>query len=58
MAKGRYEVTVRKGRKIYERKYFNDYDAAMDWMDFVEEKTDKLYAIGAFVEFRDLDPFK
>lgn len=51
---GRYEITVRLGRKILDRRFYNDYNTAMDELDFLEENRDKLYAIGSSVEFRDL----
>ena len=54
---GRYVITVRKGKRILQRHFFNDYHAAMEMMDFIEERKDSLYAIGSIVEFRDTDPF-
>lgn len=54
---GRYVITVRKGNRILQRHFFSDYYAAMDMMDFIEERKDSLYAIGSIVEFRDTDPF-
>lgn len=53
----RYEILIRKGNKILGRHKFNDYDAAMDMLDFVESTKDKMYAIGAAVEFKDTKPF-
>lgn len=57
-AKGRYEVKVMLGHKVLERKYFNKINETWNYMDFIEDKKDKLFAIGSVVEFRDLDPFK
>ena len=57
MNKGRYEITVRLGRKILDRRTYNSYDLAMTELDFIEERVDSLYAIGATVEFRDTTPF-
>jgi len=55
--KARYEVTIRLGRRILDRKWFNKVDEAYDFMDFVENRKDKLYAIGSSVEFIDHNPF-
>jgi hypothetical protein len=54
MAKGRYEVTVKRSRKIVERHYFNDYDACMNFLDEIEYKYSGTLAT---VEYKDLDPF-
>lgn len=53
----RYVITVRKGNRILQRHYFNDYVGAMNMMDFIEEHKDKMYDINATVEFQDTDPF-
>ena len=54
---GRYVITVRLGRKILDRRYYNDYNIAMLELDFIEERKDALYAIGASIEFKDTNPF-
>jgi hypothetical protein len=56
--KGRYIITVKQGKKILDRRYYNNYDLAMDELDFIEENADKLYDINAIVEFKDSTPFK
>lgn len=49
----RYEITVKSGRKIVERKSLNDYSSAMDMMDELETRYGEKY----IVEFRDTNPF-
>jgi hypothetical protein len=56
--KGRYIITVKQGKKILDRRYYNNYDLSMDELDFIEENADKLYDINAIVEFKDSTPFK
>lgn len=56
--KARYEVTIRLGLRILDRKWFNKVDDAFDFMDFVDERKDRLYAIGSSVEFIDHNPFQ
>ena len=54
MTKGRYEVTVKRSRKIVERHYFNDYDACMGFLDLLEYR----YAgQPETIEYKDLRPF-
>jgi hypothetical protein len=53
----RYHVIVRKGSKVRETRKFNDYDHAMDDLDFIEDRIEKLYGIGYAVEFKDTKPF-
>lgn len=54
MKKDRFEITVKRSRKIVERHYFNDYAVCMGFLGFIEFKyTGKLVSI----EFKDLDPF-
>lgn len=50
---GRYSIFVTKGRKVVERHYRNDYDAAMRLMDALEETL----APGYGLEFKDSNPF-
>lgn len=45
-----YEVKVCNGRKIVERKRFRDYDAAMLFLDAMEDK----YGVQYSVEFNTL----
>lgn len=56
--KGRYIITVKQGKKILDRRYYNDYNLAMNELDFIEENADKLYDMDATVEFKDSTPFK
>jgi hypothetical protein len=58
MTKGRYEITVRKGSRVLQTHYFNDYSGAMDMLDFIAKHKDALYAIGSTVEFRTIAPSK
>ena len=53
MAKGRYEVTVKRGRKIVERHYFNDYEVCMGFLDLLEYRYSGTLAK---VEYKDFDP--
>ena len=57
MKKGRYEIIVRKGSRILQKHYFNDYEGAMSMLDWIDEHKDAVYAFGSVVEFRDLNPF-
>lgn len=50
----RYQIVVKKGRKILDRRYYSSYDAAMIDLDLVYAK---FYARGASVEFKDNNPF-
>jgi len=56
MTKGRYEITVRNGRKILERHYFSDYVVCMEFLDFLESQNERLQR-GATIEYKDLKPF-
>ena len=54
MSKGRYEITVKRSRKIVERHYFDDYGVCMGFLGFIEYKyTGKCVSI----LFKDHDPF-
>lgn len=50
----RYQIVVKKGRKILDRRYYSSYDAAMIDLDLVYAK---FYARGASIEFTDKRPF-
>lgn len=61
MANGRYIITVRacgKGQKIMARHVYNDYEEAMDMLDYIEENAHKLYVEKVIVDFKDSDPFR
>lgn len=53
----RYQIVVKKDRKVIDCRYYSSYDAAMIDLDFIEDNVDKFYAIGASVEFKDNNPF-
>ena len=54
---GRYIITVKLGRRILDRRYYDSYFRALDELNFIEERKDALYATGATVEFKDTKPF-
>jgi hypothetical protein len=54
MSKGRYEVLVKRSRKVLERHYFNDYDVCMGFLDKLEYECDD---DSVSIEYRDLNPF-
>jgi hypothetical protein len=54
MSKGRYEVLVKRSRKVLERHYFNDYDVCMGFLDKLEYECDD---DSVSIEYRDLKPF-
>lgn len=49
----RYEILIRKGRKIIERHQREDYTDAMRLLEFIEETMAASYT----VEFKDRNPF-
>lgn len=49
----RYEILIRKGRKIIERHKREDYTDAMRLLEFIEETMAASYT----VEFKDTNPF-
>ena len=49
----RYEILIKKGRKIIERHLREDYTDAMRLLEFIEETMAYSYTI----EFRDNNPF-